>query len=263
MLCWAAMNEVTCRLREVRPETPDAATLRFEVDGGFVYRAGQHLTIDPRQFAELAEEIRRREAERGRPMGPGYYSIASDGLDPTTLEITVKLTPGQPPPLLGAHLARGLRPGAAVKVRGPGGKFGLPEAPPESVSGFIHLCAGSGAAPHRGMVRRALGAGWPQKHLVLIQDRSAADVLYAEEWKALQARYGGGLRVRHLYSRQSGERVDLDVLRRASDGFLDPIEAWAFICGPVQARPEGPGFVEQCRLLLAAAGVPADRLRTE
>ncbi|MFN3487061.1 MAG: hypothetical protein ACK44W_16470, partial [Planctomycetota bacterium] len=50
----------------MRPETPDAATLRLDLGGApFPYRPGQYIEIDPHQFPELAAEIARREEARG------------------------------------------------------------------------------------------------------------------------------------------------------------------------------------------------------
>lgn len=255
------MAETTARLRESRRETADAVTLRFDVQAPFAYRAGQYLTIDPHQFAELEAEVRRREAERGKPLGPGYFSIASDGLDPGILELTLKLA--SPPPLLAGFLVQGLRPGADVRLQGPGGNYGLPEAPPAGITGFIHLCAGSGVVPNRGMVRHALGRDWPQRQLLLVQDRTAQDLLYAREWEDLQAGHASRLRVVLLFSRERGERINADVLRQAAGGFLDLEAAWGFACGPNQARPDGPGFVDRCRELLRSLGFPPERIRTE
>ena len=102
------MAEMEVLFQERRRETAEAVTLRFEVHAPFPYRAGQHLMIQPHQFPELEGEIRRKEAERGRPLGPGYFSIASDGLDSTVLELTIKLPPGTPP-LLAGHLVNALR----------------------------------------------------------------------------------------------------------------------------------------------------------
>jgi ferredoxin-NADP reductase len=257
------MPEIVAVLREARPESVDAVTLRFEPRSAFPYRPGQHLKVDPHQFAVLDAEVRRREAQRGKPLGPGYFSIASDGLDPRLLELTVKLAPGAPPPLVAGHLARGLRVGDEVRVDGPGGSFGLPESAPEGIGGFVHLCAGGGAAPHRGMIRHALGRNWPQKHLLLVQDRGAADALYREEWAALAEKHPERFRVRAVLSRERGERIDADRVRREAEGFLDLGAAWGFLCGPNQPRPDGPGFVDRCRALLLGLGFAADRVRSE
>ena len=85
-------------VRDLRTESPNAATVRLDLGSeAFAYRPGQYITIDPHQFEDLAGEIRERETQRGKPLGPGYFSLSSDGLDPSLLEFTVKLpTEGQP-----------------------------------------------------------------------------------------------------------------------------------------------------------------------
>ncbi|MBI3854059.1 MAG: hypothetical protein HY293_00045 [Planctomycetes bacterium] len=258
------MAEISVTLRAVRPETPSASTLRFDGGGAaFPYRPGQYIMIDPHQFEELGAEIKEREAQRGKPLGLGYFSLSSDGTEPSTLEITVKLPAEGPPAMLPQFLVRKLPVGRSVRVQGPGGKYGLPEAPPAGITGFIHLCAGSGVAPNRGMIRHALARKWPQRHLLLVQDRSEADALFRRELEELAARHDG-LRVRRVHSRSEGEALSADLIRREAAGFLDLGASWAFVCGPNSARPDGPGFVDRLRAALSATlGFAPERIRTE
>lgn len=260
----APMAEVSATLLAVRPESPAASTLRLDVGAAsFAYRPGQYIMIDPHQFEELGAEIREREAQRGKPLGPGYFSLSSDRTEPSILEITVKLGADAPPGMLPHFLLRKLEVGRAVRIQGPGGKYGLPEAPPEGVAGFLHLCAGGGVAPNRGMIRHALAQGWPQRHLLLVQDRSEADALFRREFDELRRR-DERLRVRHIYSRTVQELITAELIRGEASGFLDLAGAWAFICGPNHPRPQGPGFVDRLRGLLGATlGFSPERIRTE
>jgi ferredoxin-NADP reductase len=259
------MAEIAPTLREIRPESPSASTLRLDLDGAsFAYRPGQHVTIDPHQFPELGAEIREREAQRGKPLGPGYFSLSSDGIDASLLEITVKVAVDQPPGMLPSFLLRRLEAGRTVRLEGPGGKYGLPGAPPEGITGFLHLCGGGGVAPNRGMIRHALARAWPQRHLLLAQDRSEADVLFRREFGELMDRHPDALRVRRFYSRSEHEIITPELVRDQASGFLDLGAAWAFICGPNHPRPQGPGFVDRLRGELARAlGFAPERIRTE
>lgn len=278
----AGTKEVRTRLLHVRPETPDAATLRLDLGGvPFLYRPGQYIEIDPHQFPELAAEIARREEARGMPEPPRGFSLSSDGLDPQFLEISVKEERrGPEAPLLAPLLVRGLAPGRELVVRGPFGSYCLPETPPEGITGFLHLCAGSGIAPNRGMIRHALGCGWPQRHLVILQNRTEEDVFYKDEWPALATRHPDRFRLRLLFSRTRQERVTVDRIRREMEGFLDPAASLAFVCGPNRPReatgPDGsrrrePGFCDlwcgsvrkKQEGLLAELGFTPDRIRTE
>jgi ferredoxin-NADP reductase len=259
------MAEVTTTVRDLRTESPNAATIRLDLGGEpFSYRPGQYITIDPHQFEDLAAEIREREAQRGKPLGPGYFSLSSDALDPTTLEFTVKLPADGPAGMLPKFLLAGLDTGRKVRLAGPGGKYGLPEEPPPDITGFVHLCAGGGIAPNRGMIRHALTRKWPQRHLLLVQDRDEGDALFRKELADLAAHHSDRFRIHRIFTRTSKERIDLDRLKAEAAGWLDLSSAWVFICGPNQVRPDGPGFVDRLRMALGVQlGLAPDRIRTE
>ena len=259
------MAEVLTTVRDLRTESPNAATIRLDLGGAaFPYRPGQYITIDPHQFEDLASEIREREAQRGKTLGPGYFSLSSDGLDPSLLEFTVKLPADAPPAMLPKYLLAGLNSGRKVRVAGPGGKYGLPEAPPVDITGFIHLCAGSGVAPNRGMIRHALSRKWPQRHLLLVQDREEGDALFRKEFADLGSQHRDRFRVRHLFTQTKKERLSADLIRKEAEGWIELPAAWVFLCGPNQARPDGPGFVDRLRLALGVElGFATDRIRTE
>lgn len=246
---------------EVRPETATAATLAMRVASpDFRFRPGQWITVDPRQFPEIEGALRERAEKRGKPEGPGYFSISSDALRPGYLEITVKTSdrPGGSP--LPAHLTRGLRKGASIQIEGPGGRYGYPDPMPAGVTGVVHVCAGSGAAPNRGLIRDALGRGLPLKHLLILQDRSPEERLFRGEWATLEASEPARFRLRAAHSRTSGEYVSGKLIADAARGFVDPAGCLALICGPNEPREGKPGFCELARASLVEAGVPADRV---
>ncbi len=272
------MADVVVTVAEVRRETPDAVTLRLDLGGAaFAYRPGQYVEIDPHQFEELREEIARREAEKGMPESPRGFSLASDGSDPRALELSIKIEKsGKFAPLLTPFLVRRLAAGRKIALAGPNGRYCLPDAPPAGIAGFLHLCAGSGVAPNRGMIRWALARGWPQRHLLVLQNRSEGDVFYRGEWPALQ---GERLRIRHAFS-SAGERVSVELVRREMEGFLEARSALALVCGPNRPRevvgPDGakrrePGFCElwcgnprrKQAGLLEQLGFAPDRILTE
>jgi ferredoxin-NADP reductase len=259
------MSEISATLRELHAETAHATTLRLELGGApFDYRPGQYIMIDPHQFEELAQELKEKEAHRGKPVGPGYFSLSSDALQPGRLEITVKLPSEGPPGMLPRFLARSLKVGHKVRVSGPGGKYHLPEAPPSDVPGFLHLCAGSGIAPNRGMIRHALARNWPQRHLLLVQDRHEADAIFRKELADLAAQHPDSLHIVRVYSRPHAHLITAEQIRHAAAGYLDLGAVWAFICGPNSPRGEAPGFVERLRRALGLElGFSQDRIRTE
>jgi ferredoxin-NADP reductase len=275
------MAEVTVTVAEVRRETADAATLKLDLGGeAFPYRPGQYIEIDPHQFPELAEQIASLEAAKGMPESPRGFSLSSDGSDPRFLEITVKEEKGGKfPPVVSPWFVRQAAPGRKIALSGPNGTYGLPETPP-AATGFLHLCAGSGVAPNRGMIRYALGRGWPQRHLLVLQNRTEADVFYRGEWPELMKRHEGRLKVRHVWSVTSKEHVSVDLVRKEMAGFLEGGTSMALVCGPNRPRevvgPDGakcrePGFCElwcgnprkKVDGFLAQLGFTPDRIRTE
>lgn len=257
------MPRVTTEVAEVRRESAEAVTLRLDLGGqAFPYRPGQFVTIAPQQFGALAEALRAREAERGMPEGPGYYALSSDGLTPASLEITVKARKGfasQSP--LPAYLAGGIAVRERVVLDGPAGRYALPESVPGGVSGFLHLCAGSGAAPNRGMIRHALGRGWPQRHLLIVQDRAEGDALFESEWAELRRRHPDRFRLRRFFSRGgAGDYVGEDLVRGEMEGWLEAAATMAFLCGPIPARGNRPGFCDRMAAVAGALGIAPGRV---
>lgn len=276
-----AMAEVTVTVADVRPETADAVTLRLDLGGAaFPYRPGQYIEIDPHQFPELAEQLSALETAKGMPEAPRGFSLCSDGSDPRLLEISVKEEKGgRFPAVVSPWFVHKVRPGQKIALSGPQGKYCLQETPP-AATGFLHLCAGSGVAPNRGMVRYALGRGWPQRHLLVLQNRAEADVFYRGEWPELIQRHGDRIKVRHVFSVSSGEHVSVDLVRREMEGYLDGATAMALVCGPNRPReaanPDGskrrePGFCElwcgnprkKVAGLLGEIGFSPDRILSE
>ncbi|HEV3027968.1 MAG TPA: hypothetical protein VG457_10375, partial [Planctomycetota bacterium] len=147
---------------------------------------------------------------------------------------------------------RELRPGRKILFSGPQGGYVLPEPVPAG-SGFLHLCAGSGVAPNRGMIRSALARGGTDRHLLVLQNRTEADIFYREEWPDLVLRHRGRFKIRHALSRDAQEPVTIPLLQQEMADFLEGAAAIALVCGPNRPReavlPDGskrrqPGFCE-------------------
>lgn len=242
-------------VQELRPETPDSVTVRLDLGGAsFPHRPGQYIEIDPHQFEEIRRDLEELEAQKGLPESPRTFSLSSDGVDPGFLEISVKMEKaGRFRPLLTPFLVRRLAVGRKISISGPSGQYCLPEAPPP-ISGFLHVCAGSGVAPNRGMIRYALERGWPQKHLLLLQNKTPEDVFYREEWPKLLSRHGDKLRVRHVFSVTDGRHLSAELVRAEMKGYLEPGDSFALVCGPNRPREvvladgrkeKQPGFCER------------------
>jgi 3-ketosteroid 9alpha-monooxygenase subunit B len=275
------MVSIDTTVIEIRPETPDGVTLRLDLGATpFPYRPGQYIEIDPHQFEEIAPTLDQLEAEKGMPESPRAFSLCSDTSDPRILEISVKEEKGgRYLPLLTPFLVRRLAPGRRISISGPSGRYCMPELAP-STSAFLHICAGSGVSPNRGMITYALGRGWPQKHLLVLQNRTEKDVFFRNEWPEIAARHGGLFRIRHVFSVTDGEHLSPEIVRSAMEGFIEGKNATALVCGPNRPRevvlPDGtiakePGFCEKWsgnprkKLpgLLAPLGFTPDHILTE
>ena len=107
------------------------------------------------------------------------YSIASHPETPERLELLLNLVPDGP----GSHHLFALRPGAEITLTGPWGAFALERQPPAET---IFLADGTGIAPIRPMLRRALATG---RHPVTLLHAASAPLpwVYADEHEALAA----------------------------------------------------------------------------
>ncbi|AEA24025.1 ferredoxin [Pseudonocardia dioxanivorans CB1190] len=195
------------RVVEVRPETADATTLFL--------RPGTPLPAHrPGQFVGLGVPVDGVWTWRS-------YSVTSRPGE-SLLAVTVTAVPDG---AVSTLLARRLRPGALVRITPPSGEFVLPAPTPEKL---LFVTAGSGITPVMSMVR-TLAATRPSVldgAVHVHSDRTAADVVFGPELRALAARTGMRLVERHT----------------ATEGRLDPAglscvvpdwgarETWA--CGP-------------------------------
>jgi 3-ketosteroid 9alpha-monooxygenase subunit B len=273
---------VTATVSKVIRETPDTVTLRLGLDGQpFDYRAGMAVNFDPRQFPALADEIARREAVAGRPEMPRAFSLASSPLEREFVEITVKEeATADPKPLLSPLFVRGLRPGDKVSFVGPFGLYVLPEPIDPVIEGILYIAAGSGVAPNRGILKHCLAAGMPQKHLFMVQNKTAADIIYAAELEGIAMLNPDKVRLVNVLSRDPAAaaagvvhgHIDAPLIRRELASFASSDRVLAFVCGPNKPRPgHARGFVDSFAGnrrraepgILAELGIPPTRIVTE
>ncbi|GAY12298.1 ferredoxin reductase [Pseudonocardia sp. N23] len=197
------------RVVDVRHETGDATTL--------LLRPGAPLPAHrPGQFVGLGVQVDGVWTWRS-------YSITSRPGDPL-LAVTVTAVPGG---LVSTRLAHGTRPGTLVRISEPAGDFTLPAATPEKL---LFVTAGSGITPVMGMLR-TLAATQPavlEGAVHVHSDRTAADVVFGPELRAVAARTGLRLVERHT---ATAGRLDPDSLTDLVPDWAAR-EAWA--CGPTE-----------------------------
>jgi len=227
---------LTLPIREIVPATPRARIARLGLNGhAFDYAPGQAVAI-----ATHGHEHRRP------------YSIAAAPEDARRhgwLELLIGVNADGTP---GPHLT--LEPGQPVDVDGPIGSFVFPAAPDEKR--FVFIAGGTGIAPLRAMMQRALHL--PHRNIGLFYSaRTPDEFAFEQELRGLAA--AGEIELRQTVTRAT----DMDWtgargrLNRSALGELvhDPATL-CFVCGP-------PALVDEMPAILTELGIPRQRIRIE
>jgi glycine betaine catabolism B len=227
---------LTLPIREVLPATPRARIARLDLDGHtFDYAPGQAVSI-----ATHGQEKRRP------------YSIAASPEDSRAhrcLELLIGVNAQGTP---GSHLT--LEPGVQVDVEGPLGSFTFPPAPEERR--FIFIAGGTGIAPLRAMMQRALHL--PHRNIGLFYSvRTPDEFAFESELRALAK--AGEIELRQTVTRAAGTewtgpRGRLN--RAALEELVHDPATLCFVCGP-------PALVDEIPKILFELGIPRERIRIE
>ncbi len=236
------------KIAEVRRETPEAISLRFDVPNELAddYRfvQGQHLNL---KVKVGGEELRRS------------YSICA-GVEDAELRVAIKKVSG------GAFStwvnADGIKVGDVVEVMTPEGRFHTPLDPAHAKQ-YVAFAAGSGITPILSLIKTTLRAEPKSRFTLVYGNRRQSSVMFAEALEDLKNRYLARFTLYNLFSREEQEvplfNGRLDGERVAA--FLDtliPVDSIdeAFVCGP-------GGMIDDVEAALARAGVPSEHLHVE
>jgi NAD(P)H-flavin reductase len=227
---------LTLPIREVLPATPRARIARLDLDGNtFDYAPGQAVSIAAHG------------GEKRRP-----YSIAAapeDARRDGWLELLVGVNAEG---MAGPHLV--LEPEARVDVEGPLGSFVFPAAPDERR--FVFIAGGTGIAPLRAMMHRALHL--PHRNIGLFYSvRTPDEFAFEDELRELART--GQIELRQTVTRAidadwTGPRGRLN--RAALEELVHDPATLCFICGP-------PALVDEIPRVLAEMGIPRERIKIE
>ncbi len=210
------------RVAEVKRETPDAVSVRFDLPESlrerFAFKAGQHLTFR-RNFG--GEEVRRN------------YSVCvapSEGV----LKIGVKKIAGG---VFSGGVNDELTAGDELDVMAPHGSFCW-SFDPNAKREYVGFAGGSGITPVLSLMKTALAMEPQSRFTLFYGNRVSAGIMFLEEIAALKDRYIDRLSVFHVLEDEEEEielfngRLD----RAKADEVLAklaPADADAyFICGP-------------------------------
>jgi NAD(P)H-flavin reductase len=225
--------------REIIRATPRTRIIRFDLgESPFTFSAGQAVLVAP----------------HGAPLLKPYSIACSprQAAESHTLELLVQTD--APPDIDDPHLER-LTPGSLVDVEGPLGTFGLPPEAPES--DILFVAGGTGFAPLRSMMWDTI-ENHPAAHRALIYSvRSADEIAYERELKALAE--GGRLDLRVTITRD-GPGSWLGPRGRVNAALIQSVirtsDTRALICGP-------QGMINDVTSLLIGVGVAPEKILTE
>lgn len=256
----ASFNTLT--VSQVRPLTKDSVEVTFEVP--------EHLIEDynyaPGQYVALRATIDGQEVRRS-------YSICAEPV-PGEIRVAIKRDLGG---LFSNWANDTLSAGYQIDVMNPQGAFvskgnitSLNEpqkiADDAKAAGGEHMvafAAGSGITPIIAIARTVLKASENSTFDLVYANKSALDVMFAEEVGDLKDKYPTRFAVHHMLSREQrvnplmSGRIDDEKLNTILDYVIqvDKADEW-FLCGPFE-------LVQLCRDTLAERGVPEDNVRFE
>lgn len=253
----------TLTVSEVRPLTADSVEVTFAVPP----ELHEDFDYAPGQYVALRTELDGQEVRRS-------YSICTEPT-PGEIRVAIKRDIGG---VFSNWANESLKPGDQMEVMNPSGAFVSKTAitsmnnpaklAEEAVAlrSDVHLvafAAGSGITPIMAIARSVLAASKDSTFDLIYANRSAGDVMFAEELGDLKDRYPARLAVHHVLSREQRinplltGRIDEEKLSDLLDKVLrvPDTDEW-FLCGPFE-------LVQMARDSLAARGVDEDKIRFE
>lgn len=272
-------------VERVIPEAADTVTLELFAPHAPPYKAGQFLTIDPKQFRALKGYAEYLEQQKGKKELVRAYSLCSAPHE-KRLAFTVKeelFTPGETafPPLLSPLLVHAAAPGLVMEVTGFTGTYVLPDDAASRVDTVLHVIAGSGSVPNFSILKHDLAQDSKLKHVFVYSNRTHDDIIFRGQLAALARRFPERLELVHLLTRDPEAhrhgpghrhaRLSLEVLREL---VRDPARTEAFVCGPgitvfqrkaalAKGEKAAPRFLENALAMLQELGVPKKQIHHE
>lgn len=280
-----SVSEFRAVIRESVVNTPYTKTLRLDLDAPASYRAGQYVTIDPHQFAELRSIVGSLEQLKRRREAPRAYSLSSAPDEPC-VAITVKEEVFDPsdapfPPLLSGFLVHEVRAGDALTLRGFVGTYTLTDEAAAETDHVLHLCAGSGSVANLSILKDSLRRHMHISHTFVYSNQTWQDVIFRSELRAIRDYWGERVQVIHRLTRENGPlpgeanvargRIDFNLLRTI---LVAHPTSRVFVCGPgvsvrerraaaAQGTTPAPRFMETMLGHLDALAIPRAHIKVE
>lgn len=184
-------NFYPLQVKEVITETPDTASLVFEVPAdrkeAFAYTQGQYLTL---RFQINGEDVRRA------------YSMSSSPVEPH-LKVSVKRVDKG---LVSNYIHDHIKAGDTLEVMPPQGRFYTP-LDVEQRKTYYLFGAGSGITPLMSILKTILEVEPQSTVHLLYGSRDEAHIIFKAELDALQAKYTDQLIIEHTLSQPTREKA--------------------------------------------------------
>jgi len=234
------------RITDVSVWAENLWSVRVSKPEGFVFTPGHYAKLGLPVIAASADQVPDTLPDQG-PVWRAYSIVSSPGED--ILEFLVTLVPG------GAmsDLLRGAQPGAAVMVESAAMGFFIASQLAQGETLWM-LSTGSGVGPYVSMLREGSVLQRYRKVVVVHSVRTAAELAYADEFRALAERHEDVVRYVPVVTREAGrtslsaripQLVDSGELEDYVGLRLDVATARTMVCG-------NPEFAAQMRRLLTA-----------
>lgn len=235
------------RIAQVRRETADAISVRFEVPDQlrtqYVFTHGQHLGL---RTTLNGSEVRRS------------YSICASAQS-GELRIAIKRVAGGQ---FSQWALAGLRAGDSIDVLTPQGGFHTALDPSHRLH-YVAFAAGSGITPILSILSTTLEAEPHSRCTLVYCNRRTVDVLFQEELQDLKDRHLTRFALYNVFSQEPQDvelysgRLDRPHVERFLDALIPASGIdHAFVCGP-------GSMIDEVEAALSGRGVSASRIHSE
>lgn len=263
-------------------ETPDTWTLFLKTPAkDRNYKAGQFLSISPKQFEELSEIIKYFENIKSKKELIRAYSMASAPHE-DFVSITIKPERYYPeedyPPILSPFLASPYMLGRSITFLGYTGPYVLPDDLSKKTDEVLHLVAGSGSVPNLSLLKDQLTQNKDPnvKHTLININKTFEDIIFQKEFEDLALKYSDRFKLINILTREKRKgfeygRPTLDFIR---SHIKAPDKVLVYACGSAvtkwqkrKARETGkspaPRFIESISSFMHELGIDKKRFKHE
>ena len=237
------MQEYTAKITEIIQETKFVKLIRIS------FPELKKITFLPGQFVMIGHKNLKNDAginiERA-------FSIASAPHQKNHLELCIKLVEGGK----FSDLCKNFKIGEQLTVKGPFGKFLLPEHPSGNL---IFFAGGTGIAPIMSMLRHLQKGRFSQKTILFFTFREPTDYIYQKELEELDKNYAQFTLLPTCTGQKSADWSGIKGRFTSvyiKEHVANPASQLYLVCG-------NNDFAKDIKAYLVELGVPKDHIKTE